>query len=117
INGRVLTSFSNNDENGFALALQPDGKILEAGMVGINFFSNNENMGIARFNTDGKLDSSFGVNGEATIKFENGNTEARNILLQQDGKIILTGRVTDKLNSFSHFALARLNADGNIDSN
>ena len=64
----------------------------------------------------GTLDSSFGVNGKATISFNNPNGEyASTVGIQKDGKIITGGSI----GSFSYnsdFALARFLSNGNPDS-
>lgn len=91
--------------NGWAIALQPDGKIL----VGGYFSSYNVTpaQGILRLNTNGSLDTSF--NPGAVIQ------GVRSIALQTDGKIIAGGQKavvqTTQLNS-----LARFNTDGTQDN-
>jgi uncharacterized delta-60 repeat protein len=94
----------------FASAVQADGKIV----IGGSFTSYNgtaQNY-IARLNADGSLDSSFnpgsGVGGTA-------NPQVNTIALQSDGKIIIGGYFTS-YNGTSRNGIARLNADGSLDS-
>ena len=64
----------------------------------------------------GTLDSSFGVNGKATISFNNPNGEyASTVGIQKDGKII-TGGSIGGFSYNSDFALARFLSNGNPDS-
>lgn len=80
----------------FATALQPDGKILIGG-------SNSNNDFLKRFNPDGSLDSAFQVPhplGSASL--------ARNIIVQPDGKILVSG--------LSPEGVGRFNSNGTIDS-
>ena len=104
------------------VAIQPDGKILEVGSiaivepVGVGVANFTLDMGLARFDATGQLDTSFGVNGYVTTQFL---TETFNpvIALQPDGKIVVVGVTTAAHNVGSNFelALARFNADGSLD--
>lgn len=70
---------------------------------------------IGRFNKDGSVDTSFGVNGFTQFQFP-GSVYAwlNSIDIQEDGKILVGGEqgVVDNGPSF----VARFNADGNIDA-
>ncbi len=85
-----------------SMAVQPDGKILVAGPAGGNF-------GVARVNTDGLYDPSFGVDGQVSVDI-GGNDTPYAIALQPDGKILVAGTDGDG------FALTRLMPDGSVDS-
>jgi uncharacterized delta-60 repeat protein len=105
-NGKVTTDFGNDYDHGFAVALQPDGKIVVAGVV-----YNAGDFALARYNSDGSLDTTFGSNGKVTTDFGNGSSsDIRTIALQPDGKIIVAGRIN------SDFAIARYNSDGSLDA-
>ena len=62
IGGKVTTHFGGFD-NGRELAIQPDGKIVVVGSEVVNGVSD---FGLARYNSDGSLDSTFGTGGEVT---------------------------------------------------
>src|SRR5262245_33343563 len=83
--GRVTTDFSVYAEFITALAIQPDGKIVAAGQsVQLNpLFDSPVNGLLARYNSDGSLDPTFGTGGKLTTRFL---YEA--IAIQRDGKII-----------------------------
>jgi len=86
--------------------LQPDGKIIiGGGFTTYNGISINR---IARLNTDGTLDTGF--NSGTGV----GNT-VEAITLQPDGKIIIGGSFAT-YNGISSNRIARLNADGTLDS-
>jgi uncharacterized delta-60 repeat protein len=90
------------------LALQSDGKILVLG----NVSNPNENLALARFNTDGSLDTGFGDNGILITDFgedENGN----GLLIQADGKIVVVGESAGTEDS--DVLLIRYNSDGSLD--
>lgn len=112
-NGTVITDFGPNDEEIHDMALQPDGKIVVAGIV--HGLYPNPNMGVARYNTNGTLDESFGTEGKVDIKFSEGESRAFSIALQSNGKILAAGDVS-KGDEFENFALARCLPDGSLDS-
>jgi uncharacterized delta-60 repeat protein len=90
-----------------AIAVQADGKILVGG--GFTTFNGQPRTGIARLNADGSLDSTFNV-GEPGI-----DAGLSAIALQPDGKILIGGSFT-KVGAQSHKGIARLNADGSLDT-
>ena len=60
----VISYIAPADYRGFAVGVQPDGKIIAAGLSRVN---GDGDYGLVRYNTDGSLDSSFGVGGKVTI--------------------------------------------------
>jgi uncharacterized delta-60 repeat protein len=112
--GLVTTSFGSvNADYGYAVALQPDGKIVVAGADCIT--CSDHDFALARYNADGSLDASFSTSGKVTTSF-GANTDdlAYAVALQTDGKIVAVGQSFD--GSHWHFALARYKADGSADS-
>ncbi len=96
-----------------ALLIQPDNKILLGGGGNTFLFNGqtvNANAQVARFNSNGTIDTGFGsANAVADVDFAPGFGELVNALaLQPDGKIILAA-------SAGGFSLARLNPNGTID--
>ncbi len=91
-----------------AMSLLDDGKIL---MVGYQ----NDHFTVAKFNTDGSLDTSFGINGWAVVPFDNTASFADDVAIQGDGKIVVSGFALNNNNRFQ-VAAARLNADGSVDN-
>jgi uncharacterized delta-60 repeat protein len=91
---------------GYDVAVQPDGKIVVAG-VGSLF---NESFTAARFNPNGSLDTSFNGDGIWSTNW-GGSGGAYCIALQPDGKILVGGMG----GTLYRFVLARLTADGEPD--
>ena len=85
-----------------ALGVQPDGKIVAAGVSRGDF-------AVLRYNADGSLDPTFGGDGLVTTDF-GGSDTAESITVQGDGKIVVGGT-----RSGSAMAVARYNPDGNPD--
>lgn len=67
--------------------------------------------------TGGLLDPTFGSGGQVMTSFTNYDDEARAVVAQSDGKIVIAG-VTTAANSktSSDFLVARYNADGSVDT-
>ena len=94
----------------YAIAAQPDGKIIIGGsFTQVNGSARNR---IARLNADGSLDTGFnpgsGANGD-------NNAMIRTVVLQNDGKILIGGNFT-QINGVARARIARLNADGSLDT-
>src|SRR6185312_2705898 len=101
--GKTVIGFGDFDSAAYAVAIQPDGRIVVAGVT--NDSANHTGLGLARLNTNGSLDQSFGVNGTITSPdVDNGSAVA----IQSDGKILAAG-------GSSGFELARYNTNGSLD--
>jgi uncharacterized delta-60 repeat protein len=107
--GSVDSSFVFSQFNGTVVRkvlLQPDGQILIAGLfTSISGLTRNS---IARLKADGSLDTSFNPLGGA-------NNTVTDIARQADGKILISGLFT-VINGVSRQGIARLNADGSLDT-
>jgi uncharacterized delta-60 repeat protein len=94
-----------------AVAIQPDGKIVVAGDGDVFNFT------LLRFNADGSLDNTFGTYGVVHTDFINPpgqDAAAYAVAIQPDSKIVAAGYTRD-FNDY-HFALARYNPNGSLDS-
>ena len=113
-NGVVVTSTNLGGDLAYALAIQPDGKILAAGT---SITTRNE-FAVVRYNADGSLDTSFGGDGKVTTAIGLGSGAiAYAVALQADGKIVLAGYSTENpMGTDTDFALVRYNADGSLDT-
>ena len=77
------------------LALQPDGKIVAAGIVSPSGVSGDSDFGVARYNADGSLDPTFGSGGFVTISFGSTSQVGQAMALQPNGKIVVVGDVNN----------------------
>jgi uncharacterized delta-60 repeat protein len=104
--GRVLTDLGA-DEDAHDVAIQADGKIVAAGRSGGDF-------GLARYDSGGSLDPTFGGDGSIVTDF-GATDEANAVALQADGKIVAAGHSGDLVPSLN-FVLARYRPDGSLDA-
>lgn len=107
--GRVITDFFGKSDGARAVAIQPDGKIVAAGSV-----NSAETFGLARYNADGSLDSTFGSGGKVFTDLLVGTADAEAIAIQKDGKLVVGG--TSFSLNVNDFVIARYNKDGSLDS-
>jgi uncharacterized delta-60 repeat protein len=100
--GTVRTNFgSGSEDQAFALAIQPNGKIVVAGVS-----DSSDGFALARYLSNGTLDPSFSGDGKVRTPFGSGSRdEARALAIQPDGKIVVAGVST--ASGTNDFALAR----------
>lgn len=110
--GRVTTDFGAGTTSfASAAALQSDNKILAAGGVSIG---GTEYIALARYNTNGTLDNSFGANGEVVTQLGPVTDYGTAITLMGNGKILVAG--VSLQGSYNQYAIVRYNSDGSVDS-
>jgi uncharacterized delta-60 repeat protein len=96
--GIASAGFAFDGDSGTGVAFQPDGKIIWVGSQGNSSFTpgGTFEFAVARFNSNGTLDSGFGTGGRSGAEFFNpplqGAQEfAAAVLVQPDGKILVSG--------------------------
>jgi uncharacterized delta-60 repeat protein len=111
-NGGIVISTIDPDlaDDALALLIQPDGKVVLAG-------ADREDFLVARYNTNGTLDTTFGTNGFTRTDIDNQSVDlAAGAILQPDGKIILAGSAQQACCTLqTAFAMARYTSNGFLD--
>jgi uncharacterized delta-60 repeat protein len=137
MSGEVLTSFSGRlgrgNATGRAVAVLGDSRIVVAGYAedvnpkdrnfGTAFYGGpNHDFAIARYNSDGTLDTSFGTGGRVvfdfTTQFANhpGDALLNGLAIDSQNRIVVAGQAYDSAAALPDFALARLDSQGNLDA-
>jgi len=113
--GIVTTAFGNYGASGNSVTIQSDGKIVVAGT------SNNgsdDDFALARYNSDGNLDTSFGSLGMVTTAIGSDDDYGASVDIQSDGKIVVAGTGNGTGNyGLGEFAIVRYNSNGSLDNN
>ncbi|HEY0459456.1 MAG TPA: FG-GAP-like repeat-containing protein [Pyrinomonadaceae bacterium] len=110
-NGKVVTPVvAGNPDNFSKILLQPDGKIVGLGIAAPTGF---ERHLLVRYNANGTIDNSFGVNGIAGGYFGNSQEFITGGVLLPNGKIVAVGFVSGFIGTKA--SVARYNADGSVD--
>ena len=110
--GRAVTDFQTGLEGAYAVALQPDGRIVVTGPLGTLDF------GLARYAADGRLDAGFGRAGKVITDFAGDDDIPSAVVVQPDGRIVVAGFAAGAPagGDFDEdFALARYTSDGGLD--
>ncbi len=92
------------------LALQSDGKLIAAGM---SYYNPENLLAIVRYLANGDLDTSFNGTGIVTVDFADSNQYLGGVLIQPDGKIIVSGGAA--IGGVGCAVLARLSTTGVLD--
>lgn len=113
--GPQLTSVGDGEDYAFAMAVAPDGKIVTVGRTSTN--AGGTDIAITRHLRDGTLDAAFGNGGKVVTAIAPGRgaDEARAVLVEPDGKIVIGG-YTDATGTNKDFLVARYNTDGTLDA-
>ena len=104
-----MTDFDFSTDIAYAVAIQADGKIVVVGTTYKNNDYSSEDFAIARYNADGTLDTTFGVNGKVTTDFPGLAAVASAVLIQPDGKIVVAGGAFPLFTFLGDFKVARYN--------
>ncbi|KYC42820.1 hypothetical protein WA1_11880 [Scytonema hofmannii PCC 7110] len=108
--GQIVTPISGAYDWVSSIAIQSNGKIIVAGQGNYEF-------ALARYNTDGSLDTTFGNSGKVITDMGSSTSGIESISIQSDGKIVAAGYLfTGSITDFTEFAVTRYNADGSLDS-
>ncbi len=117
--GSTLTPLGDDGTNtqANAVTLQPDGKIVVAGFAKTSAGPTVNQLCIARYTTDGALDTTFGTGGSTLTPLGDGaNTVANAMALQSDGKVVVTGSAHVTVGgAATQLAVARYTTDGALD--
>jgi uncharacterized delta-60 repeat protein len=128
--GKVISDLPNF-RSAYALAVAPDGKILVGGAwlpTGVDGSGLDRDFGLARFNRDGSLDTTFGDGGrigtdlspESTVTFPDSpprtSDEVIDLAVLHDGSVLAAGVAREVNHQFpQHDAVVRYGPDGHVD--
>ena len=107
--GKVTTAIGTTSLANY-LVIQTDGKILLAGYSA----GTTNDFAVARYNTNGSLDTSFDTDGKATTDIGGYDDVVNSLVLQSDGKIVVAGESGN--GTSDDFALVRYNTNGSLDA-
>ena len=120
IGGKVVTDFNLTHEAAFATAIQPDGRIVVLGPTRPfgPVTTNPDDFALARYNSNGSLDTSFGGDGKVSTGFNPGWTDRGwGLALTREGKIVAAGYAYNPTASGpAVIDVARYNPDGSLDA-
>lgn len=116
--GKVFTTIGSfGVDQGFAVALQKDGKILVTGsgqdVDKLGFATSG--FALIRYNSDGSLDTDFGNQGSVITQVDTQySTDAQSVVVDGAGKILIAGSSYNGKDL--DFSMVRYNSDGSLDT-
>jgi uncharacterized delta-60 repeat protein len=120
IGGKAVVNLTTRAGVFTSAKIQSDGKIVALG-YSQNIATGSQDVYLARFNTDGTVDTAFGTNGAVLIDNLLGPDRGLDLALAPSGKIVILANVsTDAIHtqdpSTSAYLIARFNSNGTPDS-
>ena len=110
--GIVTTVVGSVEDSILSIAIQSDSKIVVAGYSKDSSYDST--FVLARYDTNGSLDTSFHSDGIVTTDIGSIDDSAQSVSIQSDGKIVAAGYSDDGSNYV--FAVVRYNTDGSLDT-
>ena len=110
--GKQLTNIDYLRDHANAVAVQANGKIVVVGRSGGDRFDSGFGFALARYNSNGSLDTSFSGDGVQRTFFGAVGDEAKGVAIQANGEIVAAGISY----SAGDFAVARYNPNGSLDA-
>jgi uncharacterized delta-60 repeat protein len=108
--GKAFVNFGTRFQGANAVTVGPGGKVLIGG------FSSNGSTGrwaMARFASDGKLDTGFGGDGKVTTNLSPADEQIEDLIVQKNGTIVAAGYA--QKGASSRFAVSRYGSGGRLD--
>jgi uncharacterized delta-60 repeat protein len=114
VNGVLTVDPNGYDDEGLAISVQNDGKLVIAG----NSFnlSGETDVTVIRINADGTLDPSFNSTGFLISDVAGGDDVATDILALDDSRVLVSGYSFSGVSTNDDFLLISLNSDGTFDN-
>ncbi|MCX5923099.1 MAG: hypothetical protein NTU89_00880 [Candidatus Dependentiae bacterium] len=109
--GITTTAIGSGNSGAYGITIDSDGKIVLAG-----YYNNESNylFAVARYTSDGDLDTSFGTAGITTTQIGSGDSGAFGVRIDSDGNIVVVGYSYNGPNYL--FAVARYTSAGILDT-
>jgi len=108
--GKVITKIGGVDDFANSLLLQPDGKLVVSGLR----TNVNDYVYVARYNSNGSLDTTFDADGIQTASWTTSYNRSESMARQADGKLVVVGYTSNGDNTDG--GVMRFNVDGSLDT-
>ncbi len=108
--GVAITDMYGDYDQAIAVALQDDGRIVLGGICKVG---GNDDFCLARYNSNGSLDTSFSGDGKVSTAVGSNEDAIYYLAIQSDGRILATGETSNGANN--DFALLRYLSNGSLD--
>jgi uncharacterized delta-60 repeat protein len=119
--GKVFTDFVGLDDRALSVAIDGSSKLMVGGWAKVGSALGRADIGfyrfaLARYNTNGTLDPSFGNGGKVTVGPAGFREQVGGLVIQPDGKIVGVGNMQDPDQIVNDAAVLRFNPNGVLDT-
>ncbi|WP_415327725.1 T9SS type A sorting domain-containing protein [Chryseobacterium sp. MMS23-Vi53] len=115
-NGKVTTDLAGNNDEATCIAINTDGKFAVGSFTyGAGSSTISSDFGIAKYNANGSLDTSFSSDGKHVVVIGVNNDKPESIVFQSNGKILIGGSAFMS-SGRDDFAIVRMNTNGTLDT-
>src|SRR5436190_7739277 len=114
--GMVMTDINRSTDIANAVAVQADGKLVVVGETYKHNDFSTEDFVVARYNTNGTLDTTFGSRGRVRTDFPGLAAVPSSVVIQPDGKIVVAGGAFPLFTFLGDFKVVRYNPNGSLDT-
>ncbi len=112
----VTTDLGWGNEQAYAVAVDNEGRIVVGGKSENGFPSSECDFALARYNSDGSIDDTFGSGGIVSTDFNGNQDVITSVAIDHEDKIVAAGYAKTEAGTNINFALARYNTDGTLDT-
>lgn len=113
--GLTTAPFGQSLNSAKSLAIQPDGKIIAAGLTSVGARGGVEEIGLARFKPSGLLDSRFGGSGTVQVAIPGSSGSIAEVVAILANRDVLVGGQA-KFSAGTNGVIVRLRPDGAVDT-
>ena len=114
--GSTTIDFGSTFDFGQGVAVDSQDRVVVAGYSYQQSDSTHENFAVARLNADGQLDTTFDDDGRTTIDFGSADDIGRSVVVDTLDRVIVDGYSNQGGTTGYDFAVARLDAQGQLDT-
>lgn len=113
--GKTTFPMGPRNDSAYSIAIAPaDDSFVIVGSAGSSNFTTSE-FAVARFNSDGTLDTGFNTTGKALVSvLSSARNEANDALILSDGKVLVAG--SSYYGGSPRIGMVRFNEDGTLDT-
>jgi len=101
--GTISTDFGGKADDAAGIAVEPTGDIVAVGTS--HGTTTGDNIAVARYTTDGKLDTGFGQDGRVSQNLGTNADQGNAVVIQHDGKIVVAGSTQSSAHADTFVAL------------
>ncbi len=113
--GMSITDINNSNDKIYGVLAVEDSKILTVGEYQKG--SNYKRFFLAKYNSNGSLDTTYGINGFSILNAYRDSPEIKHFTKQSNGNFLLIGNTNDELSYRNDLLVCRVNESGDLDEN